>query len=132
MSLKVELQQFVDSIKKAGADGAYTADEIHLAARELADCVAPLIDALGGDAAAVDALAADVVEAANLAIDALPDGKWGAKSGAKMAVTVFLPNLVKQAATAGKPAHQWIQENVVPRLRNWEHTLHSLVVAFSE
>lgn len=133
MALATELQEFLAGVKAAAADGKVTLDEIASVARDLADCVAPLVDAIEpGNAAAVEQLALDAERVARDAIAALPDGRFGVKAIANGAVGYVVPSLIRQAAVAGQPAHAWIQEHIVPGLATVEQVAHSFRVAFSE
>jgi hypothetical protein len=129
MPLRVELAEFVNAMTAAGADGKYTADEIHEVIRQFVDCLGPLVSAVGGDAQAVEELATEAKEAAIQAIDALPSGRLGIKPIAKMGVEYAVPALVRSAVKAGVPVTAWIDANVLPRLEDWEQTIHRLRVA---
>lgn len=130
MGLRTELQEFVDSVKAAKADGKITVAETHVVLRQGFDCIGPLAAALdGSDATAIAALTAEAIEALEDAIDALPDGKLGVKPLAKMAVGYVVPSLIKSAAEYGQPYSVYIDDVVVPQLREVETTVHSLIVA---
>lgn len=130
MGLRVELQEFVDSVKSARADGSVSVAEVHVILRQFFDCIGPLVAAIDTDnATAVAELSAEALEAIEDAIDALPDGKLGVKPVAKMAAGYVVPSLVKSASEYGKPYSVYIDEVVIPQLREVEATTHSLIVA---
>lgn len=131
MDLPPELQQFVDAIKAAVADSRITADEFALIAAELADCVAPLVDALDPEnSEAIEKLVVAAVKAADAAIDALPNGRLGMKPLAKAGIEYVVPSLIRQAAKAAQPAHAWLLAHVTPKLASAEQIVHSFRVAF--
>lgn len=129
MPLRAEFEEFVTKAKEAAADGRWTADEIHVVIREGIDVIGPVLDALDpNDSAAVDALIADVQEAAAKAIDALPSGRLGMKPMVKMAAEYAVPSFVRAVCKAGVPVSVWIEQNLLPRVTNLETTFHHLRV----
>lgn len=130
MGLRVELQEFVDSVKAARADGSFTVAEFHSVVRQAFDCIGPLAAVIQAEnAAAVAELSAEGVQAAEDIIDSLPDGKLGVKPLAKMAAGYVIPSLVKSVAEYGKPYAVYVDEVALPQIREIEETVRVLRVS---
>ena len=119
---------FLASAKAAAADGKITPDEAGEVGAKFFEALAPAVDAVEGDEAAINALVKEATEAAHDLVDAMPDGRWGVKSTIKLGINYGMEFAIRGAAQSGGKALDWFQANVVPWFASVEKICHSAVV----
>ncbi len=129
MDLDAEFQEFLAAVKAATADGKLTLDELPEIVLQFIDVLAPIIAAMTGDDAAIEALKESATDAAKKAVNMLPDGRFLSRQAVLMGVSMGVPWLVGAIAKVGKPATIWVEDHLRPYLVFGEQFCHRLNVA---